>query len=549
MRAAILLPLAMAAGSAGAAAPKPAELQAGYVRARAAEIGGDTADASKSFAALLAADPANATVAARGLRQALVGGNMALAVRAARTLQAAGKLPPDGAILLGVAALEARDWRGVELQAEALGTTPFAFTAPYLRAWAAVARGQGDPLTPLGAARALPLAQPYVDEQRGLLLIAAGKVEEGVAVLRRIDRAGIAGRATPVRLAAADALARTGERTRALALIEGREPVLAAARARIEQGERLGGALDGARGFAMFLVRVAADFDRERLTPIALALARYATLSAPQDGTGWLLTAELLGRSDRTGPALDAVAKVRPTDPMASAARTLRIALLVRSGQAETALAEARAAAAQTGADSAEWIRVGDVETNLNHHAAAAEAYGRALAAADAAKLPADRLWPIWLQRGSALDQAGDWPGGKAALERAYALAPDEAVVLNQLGYSQIARRDNVTGATRLIERASALRPDDPAITDSLGWVRFLGGNAGAAVPLLEKAAAGDPGEPTINEHLGDALWTLGREREARFAWRAAVVTAEDKDRARLTLKLDQGLQPATMSP
>ena len=96
---------------------------------------------------------------------------------------------------------------------------------------------------------------------------------------------------------------------------------------------------------------------------------------------------------------------------------------------------------------------------------------------------------------------------------------------------------------------ATKLRPDHPAITDSLGWSLYLRGKAGDALPLLERAAAGDPGEPTINEHLGDAYWSIGRQYEARYAWRAALLTAEDKDKARLNAKIDMGLDKATAAP
>ena len=100
-----------------------------------------------------------------------------------------------------------------------------------------------------------------------------------------------------------------------------------------------------------------------------------------------------------------------------------------------------------------------------------------------------------------------------------------------------------------MIAKANGLRPDDPAITDSLGWVLYRQGKADQAIPLLEKAAAGDPGEAAINEHLGDAYWSTGRIYEARYAWRAALLTAEDKDRARLTSKIDTGLDKATAAP
>ena len=142
-----------------------------------------------------------------------------------------------------------------------------------------------------------------------------------------------------------------------------------------------------------------------------------------------------------------------------------------------------------------------------------------------------------------------DWPAAKAALLRAYALAPHEPVVLNQVGYAFVERREELPRAAAMIAEASRQRPDDAAITDSFGWVQYLQGKPDAAVPLLERAVLASGGEAAINEHLGDAYWRNGRQYEARYAWRAALLTAEDKDRARLTGKLDNGLAPASAAP
>ncbi|MDB5683347.1 MAG: repeat-containing protein, partial [Sphingomonas bacterium] len=56
--------------------------------------------------------------------------------------------------------------------------------------------------------------------------------------------------------------------------------------------------------------------------------------------------------------------------------------------------------------------------------------------------------------------------------------------------------------------------------------------------------------EPTINEHLGDAYWTAGRRFEARYAWRAALVYADDaKLTGRIRAKIDGGLSPERAAP
>jgi tetratricopeptide (TPR) repeat protein len=295
--------------------------------------------------------------------------------------------------------------------------------------------------------------------------------------------------------------------------------------------------------------RVATDFGQQQLAPLGLVLGRYATFLAPQDGSNWLAVVDLLGSMRRIDASLEALSHITNDDPLASTALALRVALLSQSGDKQAALQEALKATNVPGAGADEWGRLGDVYQSLTQPKEAAQAYARAVTAAEAAKVSNDGMWPLWLQLGAALDLAGDWAGSKAAMQKALAIAPNQPMVLNQYGYSQIAHRENVADASLMIERASRLRPDDPAITDSLGWVYFLRGKVTDAVPLLEKAVAGDPGEPTINEHLGDAYWTSGRIFEARYAWRAAMVTADDKDRGRLSTKIDTGLSEATASP
>jgi tetratricopeptide (TPR) repeat protein len=383
-----------------------------------------------------------------------------------------------------------------------------------------------------------------------LLLLAMGRTEEGVAAIRTLDVRGFAGRPARLKLIAADALLRAKQKDRALALLDGLDPVLVTARARIAAGKGLSGSITGpTEGVAALLVSIAAGFDRQRLGSIGFTLARYATFIAPADPAGWLVVANFASAIKQPRAGLAAVDHIAPDDPLGPSARSLKVALLNDLGEREAALAEATRDASKRDPGLADWTRLGDINMALSHYGDAAKAYAKAIDSAAAANLPAESVWPLWLQRGSALDLAGDWTQSKIALQKALALAPDQAVVLNQLGYSQIAHRDDVTAATQMIERASRLRPDDPAITDSLGWVRFLGGDVAAAVPLLEKAAAGDPDEPTINEHLGDAYWKVGRELEARYAWRASLVTAADKDAPRLRSKIDDGLSDATASP
>lgn len=474
-----------------------------YLRARAAEALGDVQGANAGFTALLAQHSTDETIASQAYHQGIASGDMALAVRAARLLDAQKPLPPDARLLLTLDQVKARDWAKARASAELLAKDGgFGFLAPYLRAWIAVGSGQGDAIAMVEGARSMPLAAGYYPEQRALILIALGRGQEATNSLG---------------------------------------PQAAALLPRRVKGPE--------EGLGPLLVHVATDFTREQYAPVGKIMARMATYIAPDYDPAWVLLAEILQRMQRTDLALAALGHVDPGGPEAEDARALRIALLNDSGKHQQALDEALAATRRPGAGIDDWGRAGDLYLVLDDPAAAAVAYGKALALAEAAQVPSDVLWPILLQQGGALDLAGDWPAAKEAYGRAYAIAPEQPTVLNQVGYSEIEHRENVEKASAMIAKASSLRPNDPAITDSLGWVLYLQGKTGEAIPLLEKAAAGDPGEAAINEHLGDAYWSDGRIYEARYAWRAALLTADDKDRARLSAKIDIGLDKATAAP
>ena len=120
-------------------------------------------------------------------------------------------------------------------------------------------------------------------------------------------------------------------------------------------------------------------------------------------------------------------------------------------------------------------------------------------------------------------------------------LVPDEVF------FEHLANRRFPSG--NFIRKASQLAPDDASITDSLGWAQFKRGKTDDAIGTLQRAAEKDPDQAEIQEHLGDALFKSGRRFEARFAWAASLVTAEDDVAARVKAKLASGLTPANAAP
>ena len=541
--AALLLPAA-----APASIDERAELAA-YARARAADTFGATDEAAKRYAALLALSPGNDLLAARALSQAMAAGDYRIALQAARILDRSGRLAPDSRLLLLTEALRIRDWKEADRQVAAIESDRvYSFMVPILRAWIAVDRRQGDPLTFLEAAKDNPLATVYAAEHRPFLLLATGKRKVAAAELVKLTETGGA-RAQRLRIAGAASLGRK-DRESAAALLAGEAAPIRAARDLLAKRKSIPGAITSARaGVAEFLARVAVDLHGQNATALGLAHARLSTFLAPENSETWLVTSELLAAQGKNREALAVLANIAPDDPFAGSATDSRARLLLAAGDKEAAVAQAEAAAARPSSTAADWARLGELYLQLDRPADSARAYGEAITRVQAAPATGEAEWTLWLLRGGALDEADRWPEAKAALEQAYKLAPDQPLVLNYLGYSQLERRENLAEAEKLIREASRLRPDDAAITDSLGWAHYIRGNLPGAITLLEKAAVGQPADPAINEHLGDAYYSAGRRFEARYAWEAALLYAEDEDAARLRAKIEAGLTPKLAAP
>jgi tetratricopeptide (TPR) repeat protein len=185
-------------------------------------------------------------------------------------------------------------------------------------------------------------------------------------------------------------------------------------------------------------------------------------------------------------------------------------------------------------------IAVGDHMRRMKNFTAAVESYDRAFKLYP--KGEPDN-WQLYYARGIALERIKSWDRADKDFRKAIALNPEDAGLLNYLGYSLIDRGVNVQEGRALIEKAFKLKPDDGYIIDSLGWAMFLMGQYEDAVVHLEKAVETNPSDPTINEHLGDAYWKVGRRNEALFQWRRALtLEPEDTQRTAIQDKLAQGL-------
>lgn len=515
-----------------------------YVKARTADALGDQARAAQLFAVLAAGDRSDFSLTRRAVSAAIHAGAFDLALTHARALPPA-ELALDAQLLLIADALR-RDRLGEAVALTSGADNDAAFIAPLLLAWSEQAARRDGQRTLTEPSATESLLAPFLPEQRAFLLLAANKPGDAMPLITEaLGRAG--GRETRLRLAFADGLRRAGDAQRAKALLADEE---ASFRDLADRPALPGIAIDTpAAAYAELLLGIAVTLSQSQERSLPIALVQAARLAAPRSSEGAIVLSLLLDRDSRELDALTVLNAVPANDPFIGDARDTQARILGDLGRHADAVVLARDALAKTGnrANADDWARLGNALDEADQHQEAAEAFARAAALADSAQ--AGNRWMYRLLRADQLEDLGRWPEAKAELHAALAVAPDQPLVLNFLGYGSLERGEDAAVAEAMIRKASALLPDDASITDSLGWALFKRGRLPEAIETLRKAAAGDPAQAEIHEHLGDALYTAGRRIEARFAWRAALVSAEDKEKARIEAKLETGLTPANAAP
>ena len=527
--------------------PGEAERLSAYVTARAAEDR-DPARTARLLSALVRELPGQGQVRKRAIASAIQAGEPRLALDLARGIPFSEA--PLELRMLRIADLltRGRSADAVRLLRTSGGTIDSGFLLPFVEAWARADAGDGDAASALDTVNPQSALASQVDEHRALILLKVKRAAEARPLAdKALAEAG--GRADRLRLAFADGFRAAGDRAAAAAMLEGRGPALAVGRAKLAQGRPLGEAIgNGAQAFGELLLGLAISLNRLDDRTISVALAQVARFANPGSDAATLLTGMLLDEAGRPDQAVATLRAIAPEAPFAAQAADTEIRVLLDNGRGREAL-ERAGEWVRRAPDSDAFARLGGALSRERAFAEAAEAYSRAIALAGD-RTASDAPWELHLYRAGALEEANRWPEAKAAAEAALALSPDNALVLNFLGYGMLERGEDLDRAEAMVRKASALRPDDASITDSLGWAQYKRGKLGEAIATLGRAAAGDPGQWEIREHLGDALYSAGRRIEARFEWRAALAASEEEGaRKRLADKIERGLTPATAAP
>ena len=520
------------------------------VRARLAEEGGEPAAALSALTAVSSVAPDLPGLSGRMLEQAIEAGDLEASRSAALRLWTAGDRRFDAQLVLMVDAMRRSDWKAARDymagRADKAGADTIArLIVPTVNAWIDVGARENFPERHLLSVNSRIRPEPALTLQVALVQIATKRTAAAVMLSDGVTLTDRTSQLVGLRLAAT--LDKAGERDAAqrlrgrIALASGQreDPMLLLPDQPVSTPRA---------GTAQWLGLLADGLAR---TPngsakLPLLFARAAYWLNDQDMAVRTTLVEALDRNGQQGDAI-ALLEIGRT-PLPPVLMMRRAELIADAGDLPGAAKLAEVAANENPARSM-LVRLADIARRSNDPATASRAYERLEAALGDDEGDQSLRGTLLIARAELLLQAGQWDAAAPLMEKAVALRPEDASILNFAGYSALERRKDVKQSIARIEAAWAQAPQNASIADSLGWAYFLTGRTDDAIKLLEKAQLGEPENAVIVEHLGDAYWQAGQKFRARYNWRAAALLADAEMATRLEAKLRDGLTHATTAP
>ncbi|MBL8554200.1 MAG: tetratricopeptide repeat protein [Phenylobacterium sp.] len=526
------------------AAPAAADSAYGmFLAGNAALSEGRSAEAAKFLELARDESGGDPAITERAFTAALMAGDIERAAAIAPSGADAGEPGKRlGRLVKVVAALA--DGKGKVAKAE-LATDGIGFphrgAAALLGPWVAAASGdvegsfvrpqlRGDPgvdyFGQIGQAHLFERARRYDEAETDFKAVTSGESPSEISVL-----------------AYGGFLERRGRRPEALAYYDAalkRNPsnlAVKAARARAAAGKSAPAMPSIKQGAAFALLAPAATMVSAKQEATALAYLRLSLALDPDRSEAWLMVGDLMQQAGDVEGGRAAYRKVKVTAAEFPAAQAKLAWSYQSDGDKEGALKLARTAAATGDRDGR--LTLSDLLRANEQYPEAIEILNGLIAESKAPE------WTLYYARGQALERTGRWKEAEADLSQALKMRPDEAELLNYLGYAWIDRGERLKEAMGMVEKAVAANPRSGAIVDSLGWAHYRLGDYKKAVEILEQAVELEAGDPEINNHLGDAYWMVGRKDEAGFQWRRVLtLKPDDKIKADAEKKISGGLGP-----
>jgi tetratricopeptide (TPR) repeat protein len=121
---------------------------------------------------------------------------------------------------------------------------------------------------------------------------------------------------------------------------------------------------------------------------------------------------------------------------------------------------------------------------------------------------------------GDVYHKTKSFPKSDEAYDKALALDPDNAYVLNNYSYYLSLRNENLDKAEKMSKHSNELDAKNANFQDTYAWILYREGKYDQALEWQDKALAGSPDPSAVMyEHYGDILFHLNRKDEALAYW------------------------------
>lgn len=144
-----------------------------------------------------------------------------------------------------------------------------------------------------------------------------------------------------------------------------------------------------------------------------------------------------------------------------------------------------------------------------------------------------EEKYPVSIQTVLMADKAKRYDVAAAILEPMIDADPENADLLNLLGYLYAEAGINLGTAEKLLLEALELEPDNPAILDSVAWMYFRRKKYWEAKTYIERSLAATPKGESVDsvilDHAGDIYNALGDGKKALSCWEKALCIYSDE--------------------
>jgi len=299
---------------------------------------------------------------------------------------------------------------------------------------------------------------------------------------------------------------------------------------------------------AVFLERLGTVYRDNNNEPLALETFRKMLVLGDDNAErGYQQIIDTYREAKQWQKATDAAKEATQKLPKDRGLKMVYAAQLADMGQGDAGLEQVKSMLDGSAQDR-------DVYINLAQMYSRQKRWSEAEAALDkAAKLSTkdeDKEYVEFL-RGSTYERQKKYDQAEEVFRKVLAADPQNAAVLNYLGYMLADRGTKLDEALIMIKKAVELEPANGAYLDSLGWAYFRLGKYELAEDNLMKASQHMGMDPTVQDHLGDLYQKTGRLKLAAAHWERAInewnkTVAAEVDTDNLT-QVTQKLESAKM--